>query len=211
MTLLRVVQDRSFHGPDGSAEEHVAARFVAATSADLWPRVQAGTFRPDLYYRLCVFSIALPSLRERKDDVLPLALHFLHKYAGGNGAAPMLTPAARTALAAFDWPGNVRELENAMIRAARVRRADVIDVEDLGLPGRPEGDTTPAEGPRRSFKALKRQAVEAFERDYLTRILREHGGNVTHAARSAAKDRRDLGRLLKKYAIDPRVFAGRSR
>ena len=208
MTLLRVVQDRSFHGPDSSAEQHVPARFVAATSADLWPRVQAGTFRPDLYYRLCVFSIALPSLRERKDDVLPLALHFLGKHAGGNGAAPMLTQAARTALGAFDWPGNVRELENAMIRAARVRRADVIDVEDLGLPGRSEGGATPADGPRRSFKALKRQAVEAFEREYLTRILREHGGNVTHAARSAAKDRRDLGRLLKKYAIDPRVFAG---
>jgi DNA-binding NtrC family response regulator len=205
MTLLRVVQDRSFHAPDSSAEQHVSARFVAATSADLWPRVQAGTFRPDLYYRLCVFAIALPSLRERKDDILPLAQHFLSKHAGDGGAAT-LTPAARAALTAFDWPGNVRELENAMLRAVRVRRTESIDVEDLGLPGRPDGGATPADGPRRSFKVLKRQAVEAFEREYLTRILREHGGNVTHAARSAAKDRRDLGRLLKKYAIDPRLF-----
>lgn len=209
MTLLRMVQDRVFHAPDSSAEQHVPARFVAATSADLWPRVQAGTFRPDLYYRLCVFSIALPSLRDRKDDVLPLALHFLSKHAGGNSAVPTLTAAARAALGAFDWPGNIRELENAIIRAVRVRGTDVIDVEHLGLPGRPEGGMTPADGPRRSFKVLKRQAVEAFEREYLTRILREHSGNVTHAARSAAKDRRDLGRLLKKYSIDPRVFAGR--
>jgi DNA-binding NtrC family response regulator len=206
MTLLRVVQDRSFNAPDSSTEQHVSARFVAATSADLWPRVQAGTFRPDLYYRLCVFSIALPSLRERKDDILPLALHFLSKHAGGDSTAPTLTAAARAALSGFDWPGNVRELENAMLRAVRVRRADSIDVEDLGLPGRPSGGAAPADGPRRSFKVLKRQAVEAFEREYLTRILREHGGNVTHAARSAAKDRRDLGRLLKKYAIDPRLF-----
>ena len=206
MTLLRIVQDRVFHAPGSGAEQHVAARFVAATSADLWPRVQAGTFRPDLYYRLCVFSIALPSLRERKDDVLPLALHFLAKHAGDNDATPTLTPAARAALAAFDWPGNVRELENAMIRAVQVRQSDAIDVDDLGLPGRADGGMS-ADGLRRSFKVLKRQAVEAFERDYLTRILREHGGNVTHAARSAAKDRRDLGRLLKKYAIDPRLFA----
>ena len=77
-----------------------------------------------------------------------------------------------------------------------------------GLPGRADAGTS-SDGVRRSFKVLKRQAVEAFEREYLTRILREHGGNVTHAARSAAKDRRDLGRLLKKYAIDPRLFTGR--
>jgi DNA-binding NtrC family response regulator len=210
MALLRVVQDRTFHAPGSGGEQHVAARFVAATSADLWPRVQAGTFRPDLYYRLCVFTIALPSLRERKDDVLPLALHFMAKHAAGNGAAPTLTSAARSALVAFDWPGNVRELENAMIRAMQVHRSDTIDVDDLGLPDHADVGMS-ADGLRRSFKVLKRQAVEAFERDYLTRILREHGGNVTHAARSAAKDRRDLGRLLKKYAIDPRLFAQSAR
>jgi DNA-binding NtrC family response regulator len=97
-----------------------------------------------------------------------------------------------------------------MIRAMQVHRSDTIDVDDLGLPGHADVGMS-ADGLRRSFKVLKRQAVEAFERDYLTRILREHGGNVTHAARSAAKDRRDLGRLLKKYAIDPRLFAQSAR
>ena len=207
VTLLQVVQDRTFRALGSGSEQHAPVRFVAATNADLWPRVQAGTFRPDLYYRLCVFSISLPSLRERKDDILSLALHFLKKHARSERPVPALAPSARAALLAFDWPGNVRELENAMIRAAQVARTDAIEVEDLGLPGRPADASAPSPGPRRSFKVLKRMAVEAFEREYLLRILSEHGGNVTHAARTAAKDRRDLGRLLKKYAIDPRSFA----
>jgi transcriptional regulator with PAS, ATPase and Fis domain len=206
-TLLRLVQDRTFCALGGSAEQYVPARFVAATNVDLWPHVQAGTFRPDLYYRLGAFSITLPSLRERKDDILRLALHFLKKHASPERAVPTLGPSARAALLDFDWPGNVRELENTMIRAIQACGRDSIEADDLGLPGRPEGALPPAPGPKRSFKVLKRLAVEAFERDYLTRILREHGGNVTHAARTAAKDRRDLGRLLKKYAIDPRIFA----
>ena len=206
VTLLRVVQDRASRTLGPSAEQHAPVRFVAATNADLWPRVQAGTFRPDLYYRLCVFSISLPSLRERKDDILSLALHFLKKHARPERPVLTLAPSARAALLAFDWPGNVRELENAMIRAAQAARGDAIEVDDLSLPGRPN-DASASPGPRRSFKTLKRLAVEAFEREYLVRILSEHGGNVTHAARTAAKDRRDLGRLLKKYAIDPRSFA----
>jgi DNA-binding NtrC family response regulator len=207
VTLLRVVQDRAARALGSSAEQHAPVRFVAATNADLWPRVQAGTFRPDLYYRLCVFSISLPSLRERKDDILSLALHFLKKHARPERPVLTLAPSARAALLAFDWPGNVRELENAMIRAAQAARTDAIEVDNLGLPGRPDDASAPSPGPRRSFKVLKRLAVEAFEREYLVRILSEHGGNVTHAARTAAKDRRDLGRLLKKYAIDPRSFA----
>jgi DNA-binding NtrC family response regulator len=208
VTLLRVVQERTFRAaPGSSAEQHTPVRFVAATNRDLWPRVQAGAFRPDLYYRLCVFAISLPALRERKGDILTLAVHFLKKHARAERPVTALAPSARAALLAFDWPGNVRELENAMIRAAQVCRTDAIEVEDLGLPGRPDEAATSASAPRRSFKALKRLAVETFEREYLTRILSEHGGNVTHAARSASKDRRDLGRLLKKYAIDPRAFA----
>ena len=205
LTLLRGVQDPTLRAGGSSAERRGGVRFVAATNVDLWPRVQAGAFRPDLYYRLCVFSISLPPLRERKDDILPLALHFLKKHAGPERAVPTLAPSARAALEAFGWPGNVRELENAMIRAGQVCRAGSIDVDDLGLPGRSDALYLPP-GPRGSFKILKRQAVEAFEREYLTRILSEHRGNVTHAARTAAKDRRDLGRLLKKYAIDPRIF-----
>jgi DNA-binding NtrC family response regulator len=206
VTLLRVIQDRTFRALGSSAEQHAPVRFVAATNVDLWPRVQAGTFRPDLYYRLCVFSISLPALRERKDDILRLALHFLQKH--GRPERPLtLGASARAALMAFDWAGNVRELENAMVRAVQVAGTNSIEVEDLGLPGRSDNGAGSGPGPRGSFKVLKRLAVEAFEREYLTRILSEHRGNVTHAARSAAKDRRDLGRLLKKYSIDPRLFA----
>jgi DNA-binding NtrC family response regulator len=206
--LLRVVQERTFRALGSSTEQHAPVRFVAATNVAMWRCVQAGAFRSDLYYRLCVFSIALPPLRERKDDILMLAAHFLGKHARPQRPICALSPAAQAALMAFDWPGNVRELENAMIRAIQLCRTDCIEAEDLDLPeaaaaGRPSG-TAP------SFKMLKQQAVEAFEREYLTRILSEHHGNVTHAARSAAKDRRDLGRLLKKHDIDPRVFAPRA-
>ena len=203
--LLRVVQERTFRALGSSTEQHAPVRFVAATNVAMSRCVQAGTFRSDLYYRLCVFSIALPPLRERKDDIPTLAAHFLGKHARAERPVCVLSPAAQEALTAFDWPGNVRELENAMVRAIQLCRNGCIEVEDLGLPraavaGRPAG--TPL-----SFKTLKQRAVETFEREYLTRILSEHHGNVTRAALSAAKDRRDLGRLLKKHDIDPRGFS----
>jgi DNA-binding NtrC family response regulator len=121
-----------------------------------------------------------------------------------------LSSSAQAALLTFDWPGNVRELENAMVRAIQLCRTNRIEVEDLGLPETEASGSSRLSGTARSFKALKQLAIDAFERSYLTRILSEHQGNVTHAARTAAKDRRDLGRLLKKHAIDPRAFAPRA-
>jgi DNA-binding NtrC family response regulator len=207
VTLLRVVQDRTFRALGSSREQTAPVRFVAATNAPLWPRVQAGTFRPDLYYRLCVFSIALPPLRQRTEDIVPLAEHFLRKHARPERPVPSLSAAARAALLAFEWPGNVRELENAMVRVTQTCRAGCIEADELGLLDHVAGTTAaPPATFERSFSALKKLAVEAFERDYLTRILSEHRGNVTHAARTAGKDRRDLGRLLKKYRIDPKRF-----
>jgi DNA-binding NtrC family response regulator len=207
VTLLRVIQERTFRALGSSAEQQAPVRFVAATNVAMWPRVQAGAFRKDLYYRLCVFSIALPPLREREGDILTLAAHFLGKHARPEGPPCVLAPSAQAALLAFDWPGNVRELENAMIRASQLCGTSRIEAEDLGLP-EPEGSGAARRpGTALSFKALKQLAVDAFERSYLTRILSEHQGNVTHAARTAAKDRRDLGRLLKKHDIDPRAFA----
>jgi DNA-binding NtrC family response regulator len=207
VTLLRVIQERTFRALGSSAEQQAPVRFVAATNVAMWPRVQAGAFRKDLYYRLCVFSIVLPPLREREGDILALAAHFLGKHARPEGPACVLAPSAQAALLAFDWPGNVRELENAMIRAIQLCRTSRIEAEDLGLPDPQASGAARPPGAALSFRTLKQLAVDAFERSYLTRILSEHQGNVTHAARSAAKDRRDLGRLLKKHDIDPRAFA----
>jgi two-component system, NtrC family, response regulator GlrR len=207
VTLLRVLQDRTFRPLGSSGEERAPVRFVAATNAALWPRVQAGTFRADLYYRLCVFSINLPPLRERREDILTLAAHFLEKHLPSERAPLALSPAACAALLVFDWPGNVRELENAMIRACLVTTADTIEAADLGLPGQAPTAASVGTATGQTFRGLKRGVVDAFEREYLTRLLSEHQGNITHAARAAGKDRRDFGRLLKKHHIDPTSFA----
>ena len=207
VVLLRVLQDRMFRPLGAEREMQADVRFVAATNAPLLSMVQRGQFRADLYYRLGVFSILLPPLRDRPEDILPLAAHFLRKHAAPGTAALAFLPAARRALLSYAWPGNVRELENAMIRCTRLCRTGAVDVEALGLPGVaavfPGRETVPPN----SLRALKRRTIDAFERDYLTRLMSEHRGNVTHSARAAGKDRRELGRLLKKHGIDPKLFS----
>jgi len=209
VALLRVLQDKTFRALGSSREQQANVRFVAATNAQLGPMVETGMFRADLYYRLCVFSIGLPPLRDRKEDILLLAAHFLKKHAPPGKAAVGLAPAAQAALVGFDWPGNVRELENAILRGLQVSRTDSIQVDGLGLPSNHAGSPAPASVVAPgflSFKALRHQTIEVFERDYLTRLISEHHGNVTHAAHAAGKDRREFGKLLKKYHLDPKLF-----
>jgi DNA-binding NtrC family response regulator len=202
VALLRVLQDRTFRPLGASQEQRADVRFVAASNAPLLARVEAGTFRADLYYRLCVFPLALPPLRERPEDVLPLARHFLDLHTPPARRPLALGATARAALQAAAWPGNVRELENVMVRAVGLCPGPTIEVQHLGLP------PAPAAPEPRTFHAHKRLVIAAFERAYLTRLLRESRGNVTRAARAAGKERRGLGKLLKKYQLDPRQFAG---
>jgi transcriptional regulator with GAF, ATPase, and Fis domain len=208
ITLLRVLQDKRYRPVGGGREQGVNLRILAATNADLEKMVQAGTFRSDLYYRLCVFFVHLPPLRERREDILLLAYWFLKKHARNSSTEGRLTSAALTALADYDWPGNIRELENAIIRGIHLTRTENIEAVHLGLYRHTE-TPPPATRPAAtlgSFKLIKQQVIETFERDYLIRLLRAHGGNVSHAARTAEKERRDLGKLLKKYHLDPRHF-----
>jgi DNA-binding NtrC family response regulator len=210
VALLRVLQDRTFRLLGSNSEQRVDVRFLAATNARLDAMVQAGAFRADLYYRLCVFSVTLPPLRERREDILPLAEHFIAKYCQGAGPVPRLSGAAAEALLACEWLGNVRELENAITRALPVARGGSIEVGDLGLPGVMSGGigaaTMPQE-PYRSYKTQKRRILDAFDRQYLLRLMSSHRGNVSRAAREAGKERRDLGKLLKRHGLDPRQFA----
>jgi transcriptional regulator with PAS, ATPase and Fis domain len=200
VNLLRVLQDKKFRCLGSTAERESNVRFIAASNRPVSALVQSGSFREDLYYRLCVFTVFLPPLRERKDDILPLAAHFLRKHAPAKGVAIKLSPEVRSALEAYEWPGNIRELENTIIRGLYLSRNGTIELEDIGLT-LPESAKDKSRVPQ-SFKAAKQEAVEAFEREYLGRLMQEHGGNVSHAARAAGKDRRDLGRLLKKYQLD---------
>ena len=210
VALLRALQDRSFR-PLGSTSEHrVDVRFLAATNARLDRLVESGSFRADLYYRLCVFSVALPALRDRREDILPLAYHFLRKHASSPGPVLDLSADAVEALLAWDWPGNVRELESAIVRAISVARDGVVAAVDLGLPGLAGGPgAAQSAGAPRTFKTQKRRILEVFERQYLIRLMTEHRGNVSRAARTAGKERRDLGKLLKRHGLDPRQFVGR--
>jgi DNA-binding NtrC family response regulator len=206
---LRVLQDKKFRILGSRGEQEANVRVVAATNAPLDQLVQNGGFRADLYYRLCVFSINLPPLRDRKEDIILLASHFLKKYGPVDGPPPQLSPAARIALISHNWPGNVREIESAVVRAIRLRQADSIEAQDLGLPPAVTSSAAAALGGNpglQPFKALKQQAIEAFERDYLIRLMCQYQGNVSRAALASGKERRELGKLLKKYQINPKLF-----
>ena len=203
VALLRVLQDKVYRPLGSEREHHAQVRFVAATNADLAPMADTGIFRADLYYRLCVFSIVLPPLRERPGDILTLAAHLLAKHApAGAPRALVLSMAAQATLLACSWRGNVRELENAMIRAARLCETATIEVEHLGLPV-PDAPPTSIRWPALSgkFSTRKAEILEAFEHEYLVRLMRNAQGNVTRAAQMAGKDRRDLGKLLKKHRL----------
>ncbi|MGH7600609.1 MAG: sigma-54 interaction domain-containing protein [bacterium] len=210
VALLRVLQDKKFRALGSSCEQQADIRIVAASNAPLNQLVQAGTFRADLYYRLCVFSIRLPPLRERKGDIMTLSHHFLKKHASADRPEPQLSPDAYEALLAYDWPGNVRELESAIIRGIHLSQTNLIEVKALGIPSIRESEEnlpiTIVSTEECSFKTMKQRMIETFEREYLSQLMREHRGNVSQAATAAGKERRDLGKLLKKHRIDPRLF-----
>jgi two-component system response regulator GlrR len=156
-----------------------------------------------------VLWLDLPALRDRRDDIPLLTHHFQTKHARRGGAVPGLSAAAVRALAEFDWPGNVRELENAITRALHLVDDGPIEPHHLGLPAPPgAANAAPRFADERlSFKESKRRLVHAFERDYLARVIAESGGNVTKAALAARKDRRELGKLLKKHGLNAKDFA----
>ena len=196
--LLRVLQERRFRTIGSVSEQRITARFIALTNTPLSELVRQGHFRADLYYRLYVLSITMPPLRERQADILPLAYYFLAKYARAEHPVTSIAAPAEDLLTAYEWPGNVRQLEHAMMRAAHLAPTTTAQVSDLGLPE----CSSPQQHEELSFSALKRQTIESFERRYLKRLMEQCAGNISQAARVARKDRRDLGKLLKKYRIE---------
>jgi transcriptional regulator with PAS, ATPase and Fis domain len=206
--LLCFLQDKSFRPVGSTGEQQADVRIVAASNAPLQRRVEAGAFRADLYYRLGVFTLHLPPLRERVEDIPSLACHFLQKHTPPGKPVPHLAATALSALLAYRWPGNVRELENVILRSIHLSRTPGIEVEDLGLPPSPAaaaGDPRQNDRPH-SYKGMKQQALNAFEKEYLLRLMHSHAGNITHAAQAAGKERRSLGKLLKKHGINPHAF-----
>jgi two-component system response regulator GlrR len=197
--LLRFLQDREYRSL-GSTKNHTAdVRIIAASNTDLLSQVQAQRFREDLYYRLNVIVIRLPPLRERQEDILLLASHFLRRYAHHYGRESLqLCADALHKLVAYPWPGNIRELETIIHRAVILASSPVLQREDIDLPGLSQC----AMPETHSFREAKTRVLEQFERTYLSNLLTAHEGNVTHAAKHAGEPRRSLQRLLKKYRLN---------
>jgi transcriptional regulator with PAS, ATPase and Fis domain len=188
--FLRVLQEREFIRLGGTRPIKVSGRVIAATNQDLRRAVAQGRFREDLYYRINVFEIRIPPLRERGLDVLLLAQHFLEEFARTNGKpAVQLTTGAQDALLAYHWPGNARELRNVLERAAIVCEGTVIDTEHLSLAGPEE---VPSDGST-NLGTLERHAIE--------RALRDVAGNKRRAAQRLGISRTQLYSRLRKYGL----------
>ncbi len=195
-TLLRFLQDREYKPLGSSQCRHADVRLLAASNQDLEQKVQDGSLRKDLYYRLKVVSLYLPSLNERPEDVLLLARHFLEISAREYKRPAMrLSRNAIRKLSLYKWPGNVRELENVIREAVVLAKGPVLRGADIRLD--PEEDDKTVE----SFNTAKARVIQSFEREYLCHAVAACGGNISHAARSAQKDRRAFFALLKKHGL----------
>jgi DNA-binding NtrC family response regulator len=201
--LLRFLQNGEYR-PLGSARAMIAnVRVIAASNVDLRAKVDAKHFREDLFYRLNVLSVTLPPLRERGDDAVRLAEHFLDLHANRqNCERPRLSEAACRKLLNYSWPGNVRELEGVIQRAILLNGTGVVHAADIELPEGKSKDLLRHETLRRA----KSFVIGEFERNYVANLLAQHQGNITQAARAAGKDRRTLQRLVRKYALNRDSF-----
>ncbi|PYR50122.1 MAG: sigma-54-dependent Fis family transcriptional regulator [Acidobacteria bacterium] len=189
--LLRVLQEREVRRVGENRARTINVRVLAATNRDLLADVHGARFRQDLYYRLRVVEVIVPPLRERREDILPLARQLLSKAAKRFGRrAPALTPDAANVLLRYAWPGNVRELENALERAVALVRSDRIGVDDLP----PEIGTAPPAGEI----AGELRTLAEVERDYIAAALRASGGNRAKAAKKLGIGAATLYRKLKQ-------------
>ena len=197
-TLLRFLQDRDYKPLGSSHSKHADVRLLAASNQNLEAKVQDGSLRKDLYYRLKVVSLYLPSLNERREDICLLAGHFLETATRDYKRSAMrLSREAIKKLSLYKWPGNVRELENVIREAVVLAKGPVLRGADIRLPVDPEEEHHTVE----SFKTAKARIVQSFEREYLSHLVAAAGGNISHAARSAQKDRRAFFALLKKHGL----------
>ena len=211
--LLRVLETRTIKRVGGTKEIPIDVRVVAATNRDLRKMVSQGTFREDLYYRLGVVTVELPSLRERPDDVPTLVEAFLQQVAArrfpGEDKRFEVSPDAMDRLAAYAWPGNVRELRNTVERGASLAEGLKLEIPDL-LPSNTRlgavvsathGSASQFVDEGLPFKEAKQRVLDQFEAAYLKSLLDKHGGNVTRSAQAAGLTRYHLRELAKRFGI----------
>lgn len=201
--LLRLLQDREFHRVGGTHTIRADIRFLAATNKDLPRAVKEGTFREDLYYRLSMFPVTLPPLRDRQEDTPALASHIVARESYRTyQREQQLTPGAMEALCHYHWPGNIRELENVLARAVILSDGVVIHAQELGLPGvvTPQGATPIPQGTSLPYH----DSMEAHSRWLITEALRRTGWNQTQAAGFLKLQRTYLTKLMKQKKVPSR-------
>ncbi len=211
--LLRVLQDQVVERLGSMRSVNCDVRIVAATNQDLQQRVKDGKFREDLYFRLAVFPIRIPPLRERQQDILPLAEHFLVRYGRTMGRQGLkLSPQSNHALQSYPWPGNVRELENAMQRALLLSDGDLIEPNDIELHGSAPAPAFSAPATQMGANGTPlayssdtesttsgAQDMDSIEREHILKVLKQVGGNRKDAVNILGLSERALRYKLKAY------------
>jgi transcriptional regulator with PAS, ATPase and Fis domain len=205
--LLRALQERSFRHIGGDNLIEVNVRIISATNRSPEDEMAAGKLRSDLYYRLNVITVKLPPLRERVDDIAPIADYYLDIYSRVNRKnVTGISPAAMDALRRYHWPGNVRELQNVVERAVSLSTSESILLRDLpDIISEPGGEVERTSGDG-AFARSRRDHIESFERNFIHDLLKKRRGNVSRAAEEAGISRRTMHRLIKKYDLDPERF-----
>jgi DNA-binding NtrC family response regulator len=211
--ILRVLEEQKFQRVGGTEDVEVDNRIIAATNRDLKQAVEAGDFRDDLYYRLNVFTILLPPLRERKEDIPLLVEHFLakHREAFKKKVDGVSEPALQR-LMNYSWPGNARELENAIVRALVLCHFDCLEVGDLPeeLSTEEKGQEAKAPVDKEELKRVKKEAQqkikEEIEKNFILEALRHGEGNIVRSAVKVGMDRRQFQNMIKKYGISKKDF-----
>ena len=195
--LLRALQERTIRPVGSTASLPIDVRIISATHQDLDQARQTDAFREDLYYRLNVVTLELPSLAERREDISLLASHFLHTFPGAaKKGVTGFSPEAMEAMQSAPWPGNVRQLYNAVEQSVALSTTSLIPVSLVLRALRSESGEIPAFADARS----------EFERDYLTQLLQITNGNVTQAAKIAKRNRTEFYKLLHKHHLEPAQF-----
>jgi len=202
--LLRVLQEQEFERVGGLRTIKVDVRIIAATNQNLSRQVQTGNFREDLYYRLNVFPIDIPPLRERKEDILPLIVYFLDKFNKKLGLAVGMDSDVKDVLRRYEWPGNIRELENLIERMMLLARSNQITLQEIPAEFKDAANKVAVsldEGGDKPLKAYMRGQVENVERQMILKCLEESGGNVTQAAKKMGLSRKGLQLKMIKYNL----------
>ncbi len=195
--LLRFLQEKEYRALGSSKVYKADVRIIAASNIDFEEAVRLGRLRRDLYYRLNVIPLRLPSLKERREDIPLLAHHFLNKFSVEfERKIRGFSTEAIQCLMMYDWPGNVRELEHVIERAVLLCDQEIVQTHFILLPQKA------APAPKKSFQQIKSEVITQFERNYIYSMLLAHDGNISKAARAAQKNRRAFWGLINKHKID---------